>query len=730
MFGGWKIKRSSGVRVSARVHAAIARGNEARGRSDWGAAASFYEQALALDPSLIHIWIQIGHMFKEDRAWERAVHAYAEAAKLAPTDPDVIGWLFEIAGRVGDEERSRVTTVLEKSFPNAVFRCQTPSAEAEAGRDIVFDVSDLVAYFARARVPTGIQRVQIEVIRALSNDPVPPRICCAIEGRDTWVEIPAEVFARITDIATAGDRFTADEWVEALASLQLALLLGDAIIFGTNAALLNLGTSWWLQNYFLQVRNARAESGIEYIPFVHDFIPIMAPEHCVDGLVEDFVFWATSVFMHANRFLVNSEATKSDLLRVAASLGHVVLPDAVTVVRLDARFEKPARLADVDATLEHFGIGSHPFALFVSTIESRKDHVSALRVWQRLLARHGAATPKLVCVGNDGWLNEQFYDLLASDPGLRDHVRLLTKISDAELGMLYEQCGFTIYPSTYEGWGLPITEALSYGKPVVAANNSSLPEAGGELAVYFVSGDLDAFEAQVEALSFDEAHHAAISNRIVREYCPRDWPQVARQIVGAATHAIPNSEPDLRVATGRWYGLSRSRSRTIWRGSGSAEVFRTGRGWADVDRTGAWIRADSASLMFEICDSLRVGTPLYLTIGLRAGASDVCYAVECEGCVIDAGTIGLGERRWTSHQLQVSDGRVKVDITCRPTNASTGSKPQHALCVEGFAVHGEWDGSTAIFMGAVTLDRLDQIAAYQEPFDASVGGCGSAGFVP
>lgn len=718
MFGGWKIKRSSGVRVTAPVHAAIAKGNEARGRSDWGSAAFFYEQALALDPGLIHIWIQIGHMFKEDRAWERAVHAYAEAAKLAPTDPDVIGWLFEIAGRVGDEERSRVTAVLEKSFPNAVFRRRTASPEAEAGRDIVFDVSDLVAYFARARVPTGIQRVQIEVIRALANDAVPPRICCAIEGRDTWVEIPAEVFARITDIATAGDRFNADEWVEALASLQLALLLGDAIVFGRNAALLNLGTSWWLQNYFLQVRNAQAESGLEYIPFVHDFIPIMAPEHCVDGLVEDFVFWATSVFAHANRFLVNSEATKSDLLRVAAALGHVVLPDAVTVVRLDARFEKPDRLADVGATLERFGIGSHPFALFVSTIESRKDHVSALRVWQRLLARHGAATPRLVCVGNDGWLNEQFYDLLASDPELRDHVRLLTKISDGELGMLYDQCSFTIYPSTYEGWGLPITEALSYGKPVVAADNSSLPEAGGDLAVYFVSGDLDAFEAQVEALSFDKAHHAAISDRIVRQYRPRDWTQVARQIVGAVTHAIPNAEPDLRVATGRWYDLSRSRSRTIWHGSGSAEIFRTGRGWADVDRKGVWIRADSASLVFEIPDRIPGGEPLHMAIGLQAGASDVDYAIRSEGRIVDAGTIGLGERRWTSHQLQVREGRVKIDISCRTSNASAGSKPHHALCVEGFAVHGEGDGSTAIFMGAVTLDRLDQVAAYRKPIDA------------
>ena len=712
MFRALKVKRSAGIRVTRQVHAVIAQGNAARGRSDWSAAARHYDAALALDPSLTHVWIQIGHMYKEDRVWERAVFAYAQAAKLAPSDPSVIGWLFEIAGRLGDDERHRVTTVLRTNFPAAVFHQPPPPRAKADGREIVFDVSDLVSYFARARVPTGIQRVQIEVIRALTTDRVPPRICCAIEGRDIWVEIPIAVFDRITNIATGGERYSAREWVEALASLQLSLLLGDAIVFGLNAALLNLGTSWWLQNYFLQVRNAQVDSELEYIPFVHDLIPIKVPEHCVGGLVEDFVFWATSVFGHARRFLVNSEATKRDLLIVARELGHNVVPNAVTVVPLDARFAKPDSPVDAAATLRRFGLARQPFVLFVSTIESRKDHVAALRVWQRLLERYGAAAPKLVCVGNDGWLNENFYTLLAADVGLQAHVVLLTKISDCELGLLYEQCLFTVYPSTYEGWGLPITEALSYGKPVVAANNSSLPEAGGTLALYFEPGDLDQFTNLVERLGFDDAYRAQVSERIAREYRPRDWGQVARQIIDFAVIPALPAIASRQVAVGRWYDLSRSREREIWPGSGSAEIFRVGRGWADVDSKGAWLRSDRATLSFDLPDS---GTfDLALRVMARTGLD---YQVALDGRVIDTGTIKRGAQRWVIHRFAGLQRPVCIDLSCRPMGPTEPVPLTRVLCVTGFAVNAADDESRYAFLEAVTLRRLDRIKAFRRPGD-------------
>src|SRR5438876_7136204 len=107
-----------------------------------------------------------------------------------------------------------------------------------------------------------------------------------------------------------------------LERLDLLIRAARPIRFPQGAFLFNLGTSWWLQNYFLRVRRAKAEHGVRYVPFVHDMIPIMTPEHCVRELTQDFISWMLGVFQHAEFFLVNSQATRRDLLTVAGRLGH------------------------------------------------------------------------------------------------------------------------------------------------------------------------------------------------------------------------------------------------------------------------------------------------------------------------------------------------------------------------------------------------------------------------
>ncbi len=86
--------------------------------------------------------------------------------------------------------------------------------------------------------------------------------------------------------------------------------------------------------------------------------------------------------------------------------------------------------------------------LFVSTVESRKNHLAAFDAWIGMIRRHGRRhVPKLVCVGNRGWLNDAVYARLQSQDGLRGHVHMLSGLSDAELDLLYRSCLFTLYPS-------------------------------------------------------------------------------------------------------------------------------------------------------------------------------------------------------------------------------------------------------------------------------------------
>uniref|UniRef100_UPI00261AE6BF hypothetical protein n=1 Tax=Brevundimonas sp. TaxID=1871086 RepID=UPI00261AE6BF len=167
------------------------------------------------------------------------------------------------------------------------------------GKIAIFDLSDLIGYFRNARLPTGIQRVQIETVSALLRDSSARRrvwVCAFSEERDDWVRLDRTDFLDLADAALASGDVSEPGWQARLDRLSEHLTLAPALAFPTGAWLINLGTSWWLQNYFLKVREARCRFGVRYVPFVHDMIPVMAPEHCVKPLVRDFVSWALGVF--------------------------------------------------------------------------------------------------------------------------------------------------------------------------------------------------------------------------------------------------------------------------------------------------------------------------------------------------------------------------------------------------------------------------------------------------
>jgi glycosyltransferase involved in cell wall biosynthesis len=178
-----------------------------------------------------------------------------------------------------------------------------------------------------------------------------------------------------------------------------------------------------------------------------------------------------------------------------------------------------------------FDIGQ-PFVLFVSTIESRRNHLLAFNTWLKLIKKWGlAATPTLVCVGKSGWMADVALACLESSDVLKQKVIMLSKSSDVELAALYRTCLLTIYPSFYEGWGLPVTEALCYGKVPLSSSVSSLPEAGGVFAEYFdIESERDFLE-KLERLIFDPKYWSKKEEKIKTSFKPREWDEIAAEIV-------------------------------------------------------------------------------------------------------------------------------------------------------------------------------------------------------
>lgn len=743
------------------------------GRSDDAVAA--YLKGAEIDPLDPDAWLHLAHLYKAMRRFEDAADAFLRTLERRPDQDHAVAELTTLTGRgiqvddvrlarvlprlrrpvqtprradsLGDL-KSRLHSLLARSRtargPEAQALVQALSAgvdaaerleamEAEAAgvaTHVVFDVSDLLGYFNNARLPTGIQRVQIEVITALLNEPTPGlevRICAFTSGRDVWAEVEEQVFLSLAELALVSGERNDPVWQGALDDLKLLLAMSPALAFPRGAWLINLGTSWWLQNYFLHVRRARAAWGVRYVPFVHDLIPIMTPEHCVLRLTQDFISWASGVFAHADRYLTNSEASKRDLLTVAKTLDAAIDPDDVHVVRLDADFRKGGDEAPMTDSLSRYGLTENGFVLFVSTIESRKNHLAAFAAWIELASKHGVeALPMLVCVGNRGWLNDAVFTKAASDPLLRQKVKMISGVSDPDLANLYRACRFTLYPSTYEGWGLPVTESLCYGKAALLSDSSSLPEAGGDHVVYFPVGDQAAFVRELERLMFDDVWRGEVEAR-ARTFRPRPWRTLGLEIAGqirtwAAEESSMGPGEALPLApaaaqAGRYYWMRRVIETSIASGMVATEIFRVGDGWWQPDDWGVWTKAQGGTL--AITPPADTG-PARLYLGLRGlHETPLNFTVSIAGAVAETGALEPGAEQWLSLVVgpdQMTDGVLRIDIRSDKVEdfsvASGGADPRvSGVGLTGFMICAEDDAvARADMVDAITFGTLPHLA--------------------
>ncbi|TPG39914.1 glycosyltransferase [Roseomonas nepalensis] len=730
-------------------------GDKARDACDWYRARDAYKRALDKDPSLAHIWVQYGHALKESGDYQEAVAAYKQAIKLRPGDADAhvqLGHVLKLMGQSSEAAAAyRRALEVEPECDEAQRElvhlgeiAGSPmliSTGTAAVHHIAFDVSDLLQYFMAARLPTGIQRVQIEVIRNFAEQPSVDfdfSIVCFTKQTDFWLDIPVSLFQKLCRLAVSGGETDAPEWQAVCAELHRAIDTGRPAAFPQGAYILNLGTSWWLQNYFLNLRSAKARFGVRYVPFVHDCIPIMTPEHCVTELTRDFISWITGAFQHADHILVNSNATAADVAKVAAVLGHKIEDPVVVPLDADYRRANSEVLRDSGAAVAEQLLSAHdllgkPFVLFVSTIESRKNHLLAFSAWLTLIKRHGSQkVPKLVCVGNHGWLNDAIHAKLIASSLLRERVVMLSKISDAELEGLYRNCLFTLYPSSYEGWGLPVTESLCYGKVPIVANVSSLPEAGGDFAEYIDPSSERELVSAAERLLFDEEYRAVREEKIAREFQPRPWSAVAKQIVAQirawaleSESAAPPRQAEYaktakvwpyEIVPGRYYSLAENTETNIWPGMVPGEILRQGDAWWWPEPWGCWTKPRPARLAMLVELPSEESALIFLGIrGVQGVPSTVTITIE--GAGNRRSWIEADQTKWLLVRLPpTSSGKRLIQITVRAdksTDFREGTKgADHriaSLGVLGVMVCAETDTASRLrFLECVTFGDMSE----------------------
>ncbi|MFT8247015.1 glycosyltransferase [Roseomonas sp. BN140053] len=553
----------------------------------------------------------------------------------------------------------------------------TPAAAQRLA--LAFDVTDLIDYFHGRRTPTGIQRVQAGIVGAALRVPAPPDTtlgCVCFDHRDGyWRALPAAPLLDLLAVAAIGADMTDPDWTAALARVDEVLFKAPRHVFPMGGLLVNLGNSWGLPDYFRGLRAAQRERGLRYIPFLHDCVPLIVPEHCQAEMVRDYARWFAAVGAHAHGFLCNSESTRRDgQAQLAKLLPGLDLPFGV--VRLDADpldGAPPPDPAVLDG-LRGFRPGQ-PYALFVGTIESRKDHLLVFRAWLALIRKLGAArVPRLVCVGQPGWHAQGAMELLQNSAELKRHVVLLHGVSDEALAALYAGCRFTVYNSFYEGWGLPVTESLAHGKVPVVPEHSALPEAGGPGAVYFAPQHEPDLIAQLERLITDPAFLAEREEAVRNGSGLRRWSQLKDEALGhlraMAARPAPPLEERLSLEPGELYDTVLGDETVPTPALAVRQVLRDGPNWYVPEDWGVWTRGGTATLRLPLPAEAAGEWRLYLDLRAPPGGGEVYLRAEPRGGEAVSGSVAIPGGVQGGCVL-----RVSVPQGCRLLEAAVDSTP-------------------------------------------------------
>ena len=470
---------------------------------------------------------------------------------------------------------------------------------------IYLEIDDLLDYLRNYRTVSGIQRVQVGVIRHAIGQAATERGTYAFirTGRNAsgfWRLDPSDLLsildyikqssvsqARLLSMIEAAEqRATLIEPVRG----QFYFILGAFWGFGSNAA------------RYSKLKRAGLHVGV----YIYDLIPITHPEYCSAGLVSEFTF-ALGDGLHVFDFILTiSEYVAQDVRRYLAK--NHLRPIPVEAVPLahqihDAPAHVPAPVQAVAwqgaiAPLQH-----RPFVLMVSTIEPRKNHIYLYQVWKALL-EEGLDPPDLVFVGRYGWRVNDFRDMLEGTQFLGGRIHLLHDLSDVSLELLYRSCLFTAFPSIMEGWGLPVGESLTHGRPSVASNMSSIPEVGGGFVDYVDPWNVSDGVKVFRRMMFDDAYRAARAKNIKDGFVPRTWDDVGRDLLDrfakfqklpVAEYAPPALAPgelltvgDLAVTRPVPPGYASRPLRTLLAAS-----------WFSLEPNGAWMRDRQGSVWFS-----------------------------------------------------------------------------------------------------------------------------------
>lgn len=427
---------------------------------------------------------------------------------------------------------------------------------------IYIDVTDLILWVRRRSTVTGIQRVHLNyAVNALDHDAK----CVMFYGResrntalisDEFIRYVAGVLssravmdkrkffalcpnARLFPwpdyrqkypnrpvkywLHTVGGhlRFHTQQWLFQRPAASPDFKPGDA--------LLSIGRDWTIEGYVANMQRLKDKYGIHPQIFLHDVIPIESEK--LPGSTKRFLTFLIDAFKTFDRFFTSSNYNRVEILKYMNEfIGH----------------EKPVEKLGFGQNINAMGLaetelpaGLEPgrYLLCVGRIAASKNQLRLMKAWHKLVDSGAAGNVKMVFLGQLSKTYGEFNDYLKAAKSLDGKLILLETASDQLLNTLYQNCLFTVFPSTIEGYGLPAAESVAYGKFCLASNATSIPEAAGIHADYFDPLDEDEMQAKLGHYLKDRAALQARED-LIRATPIRTWAEASAELVERAARPL------------------------------------------------------------------------------------------------------------------------------------------------------------------------------------------------
>lgn len=607
-----------------------------------------------------------------DRSSEREYFAdYAEYVNPA----DIRGMCEALtkasAKRTDSVRRSELQEHIRKNFSWERYARDTAAVYEKVGQsvastgvsvcpagDIIY--FDLTTSFHASGHPTGIARVEGNILQSLMAQWGTRLVPIVWNSRTkSYLKLSHSQALFRPDLA----KLTKMEVDGTVHRLEDSALSGGRIIV--------VGGSWIRNGEYISALQAlKINIRANLTVLIHDLIQMKLSHLYPNGVGSEFEKNARLMVRSADHFLVYSEYTRKDLQNFLAENNQIY--KKISKFRLGDMVslhpeEKAEKGQDVSSSLRQQFAGKK-FAIFVSSIEIRKNHSLLINVWRRLIEERGGSAPHLLFIGRTLWRGEEIVAAIDQEEKLKKFVHVLSDVDDNDLDWFYRNCSFTVFPSLYEGWGLPVAESLSYGKLCITSGHTATREIAPDLTELLDPYDFKAWRDRISFYLDSPAALERMEEKIRTEYRAHSWDQAVEEIVGAADSTA--------MLTNLYTTIFPRQLVEFSSGDSKSPAFSIcGSGWGNPETMGRWSIGEISKICFRYpAAKKRFFVRFQARALVRSSEEKRIFTVEVNGVKIQSLEVGSS---FENIDLEITNDGVGVgdppgiEIAFRPTELLT-----------------------------------------------------------